>query len=58
MADPAHRKHPALVALENAPKDDEPVTPADVAAIAEAREEVRRGKVLSQAEVRALWLDE
>ncbi len=58
MADPARSKHPALLALENAPKDDEPLTPADVKAMAEAREQVRCGEVLSQAEVRALWLEE
>jgi hypothetical protein len=38
--------------LANAPIDDEPVTPEDVAAIAEAREDVAQGRTTSLAEVR------
>lgn len=58
MADFAQKKHPAFLALENAAKDDEPLSTAEVQAMAEAREQARRGKVLSHDAVRALWLEE
>lgn len=38
--------------LANAPLDDEPVTPEDAAAIAEAREELAEGRTTPLAEVR------
>jgi len=55
---PAPKQHPALEALENAPIDDEPVTEDEERDIAEAREAVRRGEVLTHEEVRKLWLGE
>jgi predicted transcriptional regulator len=42
---------PAYRAALSAPLDDEPLTQADVAAIARARDEVRAGKVVSHDEV-------
>ncbi|MGD0872890.1 MAG: hypothetical protein ABSB88_25375 [Bryobacteraceae bacterium] len=42
---------PAWRAALSAPLDDEPVTDADAAAIARARDEVRAGKVTSHAEI-------
>jgi hypothetical protein len=42
---------PAYRAAMSAPVDDEPLTGADVAAIAKAREEVHAGKVVSHDEV-------
>jgi hypothetical protein len=38
--------------LANAPIDDEPVTPEDAAAIAEAREDLAQGRTTPLAEVR------
>ena len=38
--------------LADAPIDDEPVTPEDVAAIAEAREDLAQGRTTPLAEVR------
>jgi hypothetical protein len=43
--------NPAYRAALSAPPDDEPVTEADAAAIARAREEVRLGKGISHDEV-------
>jgi hypothetical protein len=43
--------NPAYRAALSAPPDDEPLTQADVAAIARARDEVRAGKVVSHDEV-------
>jgi hypothetical protein len=43
--------NPAWRAALSAPPDDEPVTDADVAAIARARDEVRAGKVTSHEEI-------
>ncbi len=42
---------PAYRAALSAPPDDEPVTEADAAAIAESRQEVRDGKVASHREI-------
>jgi hypothetical protein len=42
---------PAYRAAFFAPPDDEPVTDADLAAIARARDEVRAGKVISHDEI-------
>jgi hypothetical protein len=42
---------PAYRAALASPPDDEPVTDADAAAIARARDEVRAGKVVSHDEV-------
>lgn len=46
---------PVLESLANAPEDDEPLTEEDERAIEEAREQVRRGEVLTHEEVRRLW---
>ena len=49
---------PVLQALKNAPLDDEPVTEEERLAIAEAREAIKRGEVMSTAELRrALGID-
>jgi hypothetical protein len=50
-------RDPVLESLANAPEDDEPLTEEDERAIEEAREEVRRGEVLTHEEVRRLWLE-
>jgi len=42
---------PAYRAALSAPPDDEPMTEADAAAIAQVRDEVREGKVVSQDEI-------
>jgi hypothetical protein len=42
---------PAYRAALSAPPDDEPLTEADVTAIARARAEVRAGKVISHDEI-------
>jgi hypothetical protein len=42
---------PAYRAALSAPPDDEPVTEADAAAIAQARQEVQAGKVVTHREV-------
>ena len=42
---------PAYRAALSAPPDDEPLTEADVAAIARARDEVRAGKVIPHDEI-------
>ncbi len=49
---PAKKRHPALVALENAPFDDEPVTDAEEALIEEARGDVRAGRVVNHEDVK------
>ncbi len=43
--------NPAYRSALSAPPDDEPLTQADAAAIAHARDEVRAGKVVSHDEV-------
>jgi hypothetical protein len=54
---PARRKaeppeDPVLRALAEAPEDDEPETPEERAAVAEARRAGRRGDVLTHAQLR------
>lgn len=49
---------PVLEALANAPYDDEPVTEEEERLIEEAREDVRRGEVLTHEQVKQLWLSE
>lgn len=44
---------PFLRALANAPEDDEPETPEEVAAVEEAKAALARGEVRSLEEVRA-----
>lgn len=43
---------PVLRSLENAPEDDEPETDEERAAVARAKEAVRRGEVISDEEFR------
>jgi predicted transcriptional regulator len=43
-------------ALENAPEDDEPETPEEAAAVAEAMEDLRAGRVVPWEQVRARYL--
>ena len=47
---------PGLVRMAFAPYDDEPVTDEERAALAEAAEDVRAGRVLPWPEVRDRWL--
>ena len=47
----AEKLDPVDLSLANAPVDDEPTTEGDLAAIAEANEAVRRGDVLTTAEL-------
>lgn len=42
--------------LASVPEDDEPATDAEQAAVAEAMEDVRAGRVRAWAEVRDRWL--
>jgi len=50
MSSVATQIHPALLALENAPVDDEPTTELDLAAIEAARLERLSGKPMSTLE--------
>ena len=50
MSSVAPKVHPALLALENAPIDDEPTTEADLAAIEAARLERLSGKPMATLE--------
>lgn len=43
---------PLMKTLREAPPDDEPVTKEDLAALAEAWEDVKQGRVVSHEEVR------
>lgn len=52
----APKIHPALLALEAAPIDDELETESERLAVEQAREEVRQGHVLTHEEVRRQWL--
>jgi hypothetical protein len=47
---------PMLWALDTAPYDDEPTTPEEEEAVAEAREEIRRGETVSAEEAKRLLL--
>jgi hypothetical protein len=44
---------PMLLALANAPIDDEPTTPEDIAAIEEERDAYRRGEWVADEDVRS-----
>ena len=44
--------------LDNAPIDDEPTTPEEEAAIAEAREQIRGGETFTAEEVKRLLLND
>jgi hypothetical protein len=46
----------ALWSLEDAPVDDEPLTRADEAALAEAESELAQGKIVSHGEARHFLL--
>jgi hypothetical protein len=46
------RTDPLTVLLDNAPLDDEPVTPEEEEGVAEARAEIARGEVISAEEIR------
>lgn len=48
---------PVLKALRDAPPDDEPVTEEDVAALEEAWEDVRQGRLISHEEIRRQLLN-
>jgi hypothetical protein len=47
---------PVLVALRDAPVDDEPLTDEDLTALAESREDVARGRLTSDEEIRQRFL--
>lgn len=49
---------PVLKALREAPPDDEPITQEDLAAIEEAWEDVRRGRLIPHEEIRRRVLGE
>ncbi len=46
------RPDPLTALLDTAPIDDEPVTPEEDEAVAEARAEIARGEVISAEEIR------
>lgn len=46
------RRDPVMKFLDEAPLDDEPTTPGEEAAVAEARAEIERGEVISADEIR------
>lgn len=48
----AHSADPVALALELAPEDDEPVTDAERAAVAEARAELAAGRGISTEELK------
>lgn len=45
-------RHALTEFLDNAPADDEPVTPEEEALVQEAREEIARGQLISADEIR------
>ena len=49
-------EHPAVRAAREAPLDEEPETEEERAAVAEAWDDVRAGRVLPHAEVKRRWL--
>jgi hypothetical protein len=51
------RDNPLLVTLATAPWDDEPETPEEAAAVAEAREDVAAGRLIPHEEVRRRLLE-
>jgi hypothetical protein len=46
-------RDPLAVLLDNAPLDDEPVTPEEEAAVQQAREEIARGETIRLDKLRA-----
>jgi len=50
------RVDPMIWALDNAPIDDEPTTPEEEAAVAEALEDIRQGRTVSLEEARRVLL--
>jgi hypothetical protein len=59
MAEPLPKpvpEHPLFEALRNAPIDDEPETEEERAAIEEAIEDERAGRLIPHEEVRRRWL--
>lgn len=46
------RRDPVMRFLDEAPLDDEPTTPEEEAAVAEARAEIARGEVIFADEIR------
>lgn len=54
---PSRAPHPALLALENAPVEDEEISAAEAAEATGAREEMRAGvPLVSHEAVRRSWL--
>lgn len=49
-------RDPMLIAIALAPEDDEPATDEERAAVAEAMEDVRAGRLLRWEDVRDEWL--
>lgn len=47
---------PLLIALRNAPDDDEPLTEEDLEALREAEEDVAQGRVVSHEQARRILL--
>ncbi|HET9209201.1 MAG TPA: hypothetical protein VFR03_02320 [Thermoanaerobaculia bacterium] len=47
---------PVLMALREAPLDDEPLTDEDLTAIEEAREDIAQGRLISHEEIRRRFL--
>lgn len=52
QSDPTAQDEAFLKALENAPEDDEPLTPEDARAIEEAEQDIREGRVHTLEDVR------
>jgi hypothetical protein len=48
---------PVLLAFMEAPEDDEPLTPEDIAAIEEANAEIERGELIPWEEIKARLFD-
>ena len=49
---------PVIKALREAPPDDEPITPEDLAALEEAEEDARQGRLVPHEEIRRRVLGE
>jgi hypothetical protein len=47
---------PVLWLLDTAPEDDEPTTPEEEEAVAESREQIRRGETISMEEIKRRYL--
>lgn len=48
----AERDDPVIAVFRDAPEDDEPLTPEEEAALAESREQYRRGKAVPLDDIR------